>query len=68
MRLWRRAILPPARRRSLRATGLIERQGISVNRIALLARVLNLPMQADLEETAQNRVIDAIRGRLGERP
>jgi hypothetical protein len=50
------------------ATGLIERQGISVNRIALLARVLNLPMQADLEETAQNCVIDAIRGRLGERP
>ena len=68
MRLRRRAILPPARRRSLMATGLIERQGISVNRIALVARVLNLPMHADLQETAQNRVIDAIRGRLGERP
>jgi hypothetical protein len=37
------------------ATGLIERQGISVNRIALVARVLNLPMQADLEDGSESR-------------
>ena len=35
---------------------------------ALAARVLSLPMHADLEEADQDRVIGAIRSALGERP